>query len=108
MTYLEKQAAIQQALFDAGISVGYQRCIDELALAINDLEGYGAKRTEELFLKMQEYGEMFRLAYTNDKEADYYQAKLDERLEKIFHEKFQPFKARYPDIKQQRYGKRKK
>lgn len=89
-----------------------QYSIDLLCLVLNDpdvmgKDVFGGKRLVRILRAYGEAHNEWATALTTRPEADYYRAKLDEKLQRIFGENFQPFEERYPwvasaDIKKRR------
>ena len=111
--YMRKLHQEKQALVDAGIQCGKQQIVDYLTLVLRDPDYvgrdiFGRERIEKIIVGLEAYDKLFKEAYTVNKEADYYQEKLDERLREVYGNELVPFVERQPDILQPRYNKKKK
>lgn len=111
--YLDKQKIREQAIFDAGMDVGYQRCLDYMQWVLRNKKyvgknTFGKKRWLVLLDGLKECDGHFYKAYGQGVDADYYQEKLDDNIREVFKEDAQPFAERYPCIKKFRYNKAKK
>ena len=111
--YFKKRDAINQSFLDAGEQMGVQKMWDYMQLALRDpkvmgKDTFGVKRLEKVFKAMQAIASEYHTAFTDDKEADYYQEKMDKQLEDIWKDRFSPFYERYPQLKKIKYDKAKK
>lgn len=112
--YLQNRQAMQQAYLDVGEKMGMQKMWDYVQLALRDPEimgnnTFGRQRIEKFFNKLKELSATYNIAFQDDKEADYYQEKLDQLLREIWGgEDLSGFKERYPHIKQFGYDKARK
>lgn len=111
--YLEKQRKLQQAYFDAGEEIGIQKAWDYIQIALRDPDAMGKdvlgrKRIEKVYKKLTELADFYQAAWTDDKEADYYQEKLDAQLREIWGDDLKTFYERYPTMKQLGYDKARK
>jgi hypothetical protein len=111
--YFKKRNDINQSFLDAGEQLGVQKMWDYMQLALRDpavmgKDTFGTKRLEKLFKAMQELASEYHTAFTDDKEADYYQELLDRQLKYVWKDKFSPFYERYPQLKKIKYDKAKK
>lgn len=111
--YLKKQQAERQACLDIGEEMGMQKMWDYVQDCLSDpdimnKDTFGAERINRLFEGLKQRADMFHVAFTDDKEADYYQEMLDARLRRIHKDKLQPFYERYPYLKQFGYKKARK
>lgn len=111
--YIQKLHGTQQALIDAGIQCGKQQIVDYLTLVLRDPDYvdkdiHGRGRIDKIIAGIYNYDRMFEKAYSTDKEADYYQDKLDDRLREVYGNELVPFVERQPDVLQPRYNKKKK
>lgn len=111
--YLQKRQAMQQGFLDVGEQLGMQKMWDYIQIALRDpnvmgKDTFGKQRLTKLFLKMKELADEYATAFDDDKEADYYQSKLDASIKEIWGDEFQPFFERYPYIKQYGYQKSRK
>jgi hypothetical protein len=110
--YLEKQKALHQDILATGERMGIQKMWDYLQLTLRDPEvmgkdTFGKKRLDKVFYHMKDLADTYQICFTDDKEADYYQEKLDAQLRKGCDEFF-TFYERYPEMKKIRYDKGKK
>ena len=108
--YLEKQRIAKQTVFDIGQESGFQRCIDYMQAVLHDKKVMGnrvlgAETIKKIAFAVMDRDAYYAKAYSLDKEADYYQDKLDDELREIWGDQFQPFKERQPYIKQTGYHK---
>lgn len=111
--YLKKREAVNQGFLDVGEQLGMQKMWDYMQIALRDpavmgKDTFGRKRLERLFKKMTNLADDYSIAFTSDKEADYYQEKLDSSIREVWGDSFQPFFERYPFVKQYSYQKRRK
>ena len=111
--YLDKQKIREQEIFQAGMDIGYQRCLDYMQWVLRNPEYVGKdtfskKRWLEIFEGLKECDRLFGDAFTQSRDADYYQEKLDANIREIFGDDTMPFYERYPTIKKIRYNKPKK
>lgn len=102
------QQAVRQKLLEIGQDVGIQQMADFMAIVLNDPKVmgksvFGAKRLEKVLAAMSNCFSTYKLAYSNHDEADYYRAKLDERLHKIYGDEAGTFLQRYPYITEVTY-----
>lgn len=85
-----------------------QFIIDLFCEALNDPEVMGKdvlgrKRLKKVLQTVSIRYDYYHKALEKSQEADYYQEKLDEKLQRIFQEDFNPFPERYSWIKMQKY-----
>lgn len=111
--YFKKRNDINQSFLDAGEQLGVQKMWDYMQLALRDPEvmgkdTFGPQRLEKLFKAMQAIADEYHTAFTDDKEADYYQEKLDKQLKDLWKDRFSPFYERYPQLKKIKYDKARK
>lgn len=90
--FLAKQRAMQQAYFEAGLRSGRQQILDMMSLVLNDKKYvdkdiFGKERLVRVVTGIGEYIDLYQPAWEKSDEADYYQAKLDAALAKIYGEK---------------------
>lgn len=108
--FLQKQERIVQANKDAAAQTYMQFCGDMFAIALNDPavmgnDVLGEKRLAKVNAAVQKYFDRFHPALSERAEADYYRAKLDERLAKIYPTLFIPFEERYEWVRELRTGR---
>lgn len=111
--YLDRQQKDRQKFFDAGEQIGLQKAWDYIQIALRDPEVMGndvlgRKRIEKVWKKMLELVDVYHTAFTDDKEADYYQEKLDAHLREIWGDDLQTFYERYPTLTKLDYNKPRK
>lgn len=111
--YLKKQLAERQAVLDIGEELGMQKMWDYIQIVLRDPEimgrdTFGKERINRIFNGLKELADHYHVAFTDDKEADYYQEKLDAALREIHGDELQVFYERYPYIKKMDYNKSRK
>lgn len=111
--YMKKKQAERQAAFDLGEEMGMQKMWDYVQCCLRDPEImgkdiFGKERINRIFKGLQQRADMYHVAFTDDKEADYYQEKLDAELREIHGEELNVFYERYPFIKKIGYDKARK
>ena len=87
--FLEKQRAMQRGFFDTGLQCGRQQIIDMMSLVLNDpdimgKDTFGKDRLLKVIKGIGEYIDTYQLAWERDDETDYYRAKMDEALARIY------------------------
>lgn len=110
MNYAQRLKQEKEDYFYAGLDTGIQRAMDFMCMALNDPDCMGAKNvlSGEKINAICEYAMQLsaehKLAFrTKHVEADVWQERIDAKQRKIFKDKFQPFKVRYPYIKDVKY-----
>ena len=111
--YLDKKAAREQALLDAGMSCGKQQMVDYITLVLRDpdyigKDVFGRERIEKVLAGLEYYDRLYKDAYTVKKEADVWQERLDKKLREVYGDDLVPFAQRQPDILMPNYNKKKK
>ena len=111
--YHERQKANRQAILDVGEQLGTQKMWDYVQIALTDPEvmknkTFSRKGIETLFAEVHRLADTYNVAFTDDKEADYYQEKMDAKLREKWGEDLTPFYERYPMIKRLGYDKARK
>lgn len=111
--YLKKQQAERQVCLDIGEEMGMQKMWDYLQIVLRNPEImkkdiFGKERINIIFEGLKEVADEFHVAFTDDKEADYYQEKLDAALREIHGDELKTFYERYPYIKKFDYDKARK
>ena len=111
--YLDRQKIREQDIFQAGMDIGYQRCLDYMQWVLRNpkyvgRDIFGKPRWLKIFEGLRECDDLFGEAFSTSRDADYYQEKLDANIREIFDEDTQPFAERYPTIKKFKYNKAKK
>lgn len=109
--YIEKREAVNRAMLDAGEELGMQKMWDYIQIALRDKETvgkdvFGPVRLRKLYKKLKELCNDYHTAFTDHKEADWYQEKMDRELHEIWGENFSPFYERYPMIKKAKYERK--
>lgn len=106
--YLKKQAAIQQAMLEAGMNVMQQYMFDTALITMHEDFGWGYDRLKQLEQKWSETVDAFFTALDATGESDVYQERLDNGLLSFIgdRQEFVPFATRYPDIRRLGYGAR--
>lgn len=89
--YLARQKAMQRTFFEAGLQSGRQQIIDMMSLVLNDPDimgknTFGKDRLLKVVNGIGEYIDTYQKAWEKDDETDYYRAKMDEALGKIYGE----------------------
>lgn len=99
--YLERQRIEKQAHFDAGLQMGRQQIPDMMCISLNDpdvmgKDTFGKDRLLRLVKAIGKYIDVFQKAWERDPETDYYRAKLDDWLARIYgDEMHDSFNKRY-------------
>ena len=111
--YLKRQKEDRQKMLDAGEQLGTQKMWDYVQMALSDPElmgkdTFGRKRIEKLFKYVHDLADTYHVAFTDDKEADYYQEKMDAQLRDKWGPDLVPFHERYPMLKRLGYDKARK
>lgn len=111
--YLNKKAAERQKVLDIGEEMGMQKMWDYFQCILRKPEimgkdTFGKERISRIFEGLKEMADEYHVAFTDDKEADYYQEKLDAELREIHGDELKPFYERYPYIKKLGYEKARK
>lgn len=112
-SYLQKQEMLYQNFLDMGEHIGIQKMWDYLCIVLHNpkvmkKDTFGPKRLAVIFAEMQKMVDEYHVAFTNDKEADYYQEKMDAQLREIWGDKTLSFYERYPELKRIKYDKARK
>lgn len=87
--YLDKQKAIKQGYFEAGLRCGRQQILDMMSLVLRDQDimgkdTFGKDRLLKVVSGIGEYIDTYQKAWEKDDETDYYRAKLDEALAQAY------------------------
>lgn len=99
--FLAKQRAIQQGFFKAGLDSGRQQIIDMVSLVLNDpdimgKDVFGKDRLMKVVKGIGQYIDTYQKAWEKDDETDYYRAKLDAALARVYGEELRDtFSQRY-------------
>ena len=107
--YLAKQQAMKQECFKVAFDTASQMFFDLLCIVLNDpdvmgKDVFGANRLFKIHGALKAADKYYDEAFVNSQESDYYQEKLDAELKRIFGE-IDPFKKRYPYLKEWNYNK---
>jgi hypothetical protein len=107
--FLARQDALRQKCFEVACDTTAQQFFDYLCLVLNDpdimgKDVFGAKRIQKVHEALRAVDKQFSEAWVGSQESDYYQEKLDAALRGIFGD-IQPFKERYPYLKEWNYNK---
>lgn len=95
---------MQDSFFNSGLCTGKQFAADLFEIAMHDCGIGPAKIAEVADRAMQITPENERaLDVKRDPEADVYQHHIDERLKRIFADRFQPWDERYDWLRKVRY-----
>lgn len=109
--YLERKRIANQTYFDAGLQMGRQQILDGLSVVLNDpaimrKDVFGKDRLLSVVKGIGDFIDTYEKAWQKDDEADYYQAKLDTELERIYgSEMHDTFHTRYEYCKEFDYKK---
>jgi hypothetical protein len=87
--FLAKQAALQNACFDAGLQCGRQQILDMLSLVLRDpsimgKDIFGKDRLLKIVKGCGEYIDKYQPAWEKSDETDYYRDKLDAALAEAY------------------------
>ena len=87
--FIARQKATQRAFFDTGIRCGRQQILDMMSLVLNDpdimgKDTFGKDRLMKVIKGIGEYIDTYQTAWEKDAETDYYRAKMDEALERVY------------------------
>ena len=100
--FLEKQKALRQAHFEAGLQSGRQQILDMMSLVLRDpdimgKDTFGKDRLIKVVKGIGEYIDKYQPAWEKNDETDYYRAKLDDALAEAYGEDLHDsFLERYP------------
>lgn len=111
--YLQKRQAMNQGFLDVGEQLGMQKMWDYIQIVLRDpdimgRDTFGETRLEKIHEGLKVVADEYHTAFTDDKEADYYQEKMDRKLKEIWGDKLSPFYERYPQLKKLGYDKARK
>lgn len=86
---LERQRIANQTYFDAGLQMGRQQILDMMSIVLNEpkyvkKDVFGKDRLLTVVKGIGECLDLFEKAWGKDDETDYYRAKMDEQLAKIY------------------------
>lgn len=87
--FLAKQAAMQNACFDAGLQCGRQQILDMMSLVLRDpkyvkKDIHGAERLVTIVKGIGDYIDKYQQAWEKTDETDYYRDKLDAALAEAY------------------------
>lgn len=90
-SFLAKQAALQNACFEAGLRCGRQQILDMMSLVLRDpsivkKDIFGKNRLLKVIQGVGDYIDKFQPAWEKTDETDYYRAKLDAALAEAYGE----------------------
>jgi hypothetical protein len=109
--FLAKQAALQNACFDAGLRCGRQQILDMMSLVLRDStimgkDLFGKERLLKVVNGVKEYIDKFQQAWEKTDETDYYRDKLDAALAEAYGDGLHDsFTERYPYAPDYDYSK---
>ena len=111
MNYAQRMQVQNQAIFEAGQDVGFQKAVDYFSCSLHDPEimgkdTMGADRLNKVIAGVIKRDKEYSEAFTQRKEADVKQEHLDRELREIYHDTTIPFAQRYPMIKEINYTKK--
>ena len=111
--YLQRQEQQYQKFLDVGEQFGMQKMWDYIQIVLHDpnvmgKDTFGAGRLNKVYEALKAMANEYHTAFTYDKEADYYQEKLDAQLRAIGGDEVLPFYERYPELKRFNYDKPRK
>ncbi len=89
--FLERQKALQNSCFAAGLRCGRQQILDMMSLVLRDSnimgkDTFGKDRLLKVVKGIGEYIDKFQPAWEKNDETDYYRAKLDDALAEAYGE----------------------
>lgn len=87
--FLAKQAALQNACFDAGLQCGRQQILDMMSLVLRDpsimgKDLFGKERLLKVIKGVGDYIDKYQQAWEKTDETDYYRDKLDAALAEAY------------------------
>ena len=110
--YLKERHAERQFYLNLGEAITTQKMWDLFQIILHDpaimgKDTFGKKRLAKIHKALKSMVNEYHAAFTADKEADYYQEKLDAQLREIWggEDEASNFYDRYPDIKKIQYDK---
>ena len=106
--YLQRREVQLDAYGQAVRETYVQFMIDLFSIALNERktmgkDTFGAERQEKIIHRVDELFDEYHEALEKGEEADVIRFHFDERLYKIFGDKFAVFETRYPWIRKARY-----
>lgn len=111
MTFLERIEQEKQAAFEAAQRISRQKMTDFLQIALHNRYGFGEQRIWEVLMDIVALFEEFQPAFdVRHPECDWYRERLDRLLSQNCGKEHPliPFAERYEDLKQVRYGGKKR
>ena len=110
--YLRERERRDQHFLDIGEKIGMQKMWDYMQVVLHNPKAmnrdtFGPKRLKIIYEELSEVAKRYSIAFTNEKEADYYQEQLDAQL-RTGCDEFYPFYERYPQLKKFGYDKARK
>lgn len=108
--YLQKKHEEAQYYLNLGEAIATQKMWDIFQIVLHDpavmgKDTFGKARLARIYKEMKVMVDEYHTAFTNDKEADYYQELLDRQLRDIWGDELRTFYDRYPYIKKIQYDK---
>ena len=108
--YLQKKHEEAQYYLNLGEAIATQKMWDIFQIVLHDpnvmgKDTFGKARFARIYKEMAKMVNEYHTAFTADKEADWWQEKLDSQLRDIWGEELRTFYERYPDIKKIQYDK---
>ena len=108
-SFADRMRLEREVLFNEGIKVGRQQILDIMSIVLNDPEvvgkdTFGRKRLIKVIKAIGEGIDTFQRAWEWDPETDYFRAKLDEQLSRIYGEDLHDtFMKRYEICREVQY-----
>lgn len=111
--FLAQQKQMQQDCIDLGEKFGIQKMWDYISIVLHDpdvmgKDTFGAQRLDKIYEAMKKLADEYSVAFSQDKEADYYQDMMDRQLKEVYGDRAEPFYVRYPELKKIKYDKARK
>lgn len=108
--YLREREARDQKFLDIGEQIGMQKMWDYIQVVLHNpkvmaKDTFGAARLKKIYEELSRTAARYSIAFTNEKEADYYQEELDALIRDIWKDEAFPFYERYPELKKIKYNK---
>ena len=112
-SYLKERHAERQFYLNLGEAITTQKMWDIFQIILHnpDVMGkdtFGKERLARIYKAMKVMVNEYHTAFTADKEADWWQEKIDAQLREIWGDELTTFYDRYPDIKKIQYDKGRK
>ena len=108
--YLRERERRDQHFLDIGEKIGMQKMWDYMQVVLHNPKAmnrdtFGPKRLKIIYEELSKVANRYSIAFTNEKEADYYQEELDALNGDIWKDEAFPFYERYPELKKIKYNK---